>query len=224
MRTVAITGVNRGLGFEFARQYRAEGWRVIGTVRSKHHAGDGLAALGVEIHELDLNDFSTIAAFGRTLQDDTIDVILANAGHMGARDMPIDDVDLEAWELSFRVNAIAPVALTGALLEPLRRSKDRKAVAISSRRGSIACNDTGGRYMYRSSKAALNAAWRSLAIDHPELIAFLLHPGWVRTDMGGPSADVGVEESVSGMRRVIGAATSESRGRFLTWDGKELPW
>ena len=111
MRTVAITGVNRGLGFEFARQYRAEGWRVIGTVRSKHHAGDGLAALGVELHELDLNDFSTIAAFGRTLQDDTIDVILANAGHMGARDMPIDDVDLEAWELSFRVNAIAPVAL-----------------------------------------------------------------------------------------------------------------
>ena len=120
--------------------------------------------------------------------------------------MPIDKVDLQSWELSFRVNTIAPVALTGALLEPLRRSEQRKAVAISSRRGSIACNDTGGRYMYRSSKAALNAAWRSLAVDHPELIAFVLHPGWVRnTGMGSPSADVGLEESVSGMRRVIEA-------------------
>ena len=85
-------------------------------------------------------------------------------------------------------------------------------------------NDTGGRYMYRSSKAALNAAWRSLAVDHPALVAFVLHPGWVRTDMGGPSAEVAVEASIQGMRRVIDAAGPDSRGRFLTWDGKELPW
>jgi NAD(P)-dependent dehydrogenase (short-subunit alcohol dehydrogenase family) len=223
-KTVLITGVNRGLGLEFARQYRADGWRVIGTVRSRQTAADAAAKLGVELHELDLNEFPAIAALGRALQQETIDVVIANAGYMGDRDMPIDNVDLASWETSFRVNTIAPIALIGALLAPLRRSADRKAVAISSRRGSIACNDTGGRYMYRSSKAALNAAWRSLSVDHPALVAFVLHPGWVRTDMGGPSAEVAVEASVQGMRRVIDAAGPDSRGRFLTWDGKELPW
>ena len=225
MPTVLITGVNRGLGLEFAKQYRADGWRVLGTVRSRQNAGDGLAGLGVELHELELTDFSAISALGHALQDDAVDVLIANAGHLGIRDMPIDKVDLQSWETSFRVNTIAPVALVGALLAPLRRSAQHKAVAISSRRGSIACNDTGGRYMYRSSKAALNAAWRSLAVDHAELIAFVLHPGWVRqTGMGSPLADVGLVESVSGMRRAIDSATAASSGRFLTWDGKELPW
>src|SRR5262249_52250292 len=224
MKTVLITGVNRGLGLEFSRQYRADGWRVIGTVRSKQTAAEDAAALGVELHELDLTDFRAIAALGDALQHETIDVVVANAGYMGDRTMPIDNVDLVSWELSFRVNTIAPVALVGSLLGPLQRSAHRKAVAISSRRGSIACNDTGGRYMYRSSKAALNAAWRSLAVDHPTLIAFVLHPGWVRTDMGGASAEVAVETSVAGMRRVIETAGADARGRFLTWDANELPW
>jgi len=228
MPTLLITGANRGLGLEFARQYANDGWRVIATVRAPEKATT-LAALGraVAIHHLDVADLGAVAAFARALGEESIDVLIANAGVSGPRGMRPEAIDAEeasACEKVFRVNAMAPLALAGAFVGAVARSKERKMIAISSRLGSIAANNDGGLYGYRSSKAALNALWRSFAIDHPEVIATLLHPGWVRTDMGGAGAPLGAEESVAGMRRVIARLGKADSGRFYDYQGESIPW
>ncbi|MGO8916918.1 MAG: SDR family oxidoreductase [Stellaceae bacterium] len=225
MSTVLITGANRGLGFEFARQYAEAGWRVIATSRSLAKA-DALRALGgdVAVYALDVADFAAVSALGRELAQDSIDLLIANAGIAGPRGMTPEVIDAEGWGETFRVNSMAPLALAGALLAPLARSEQRKMIAITSRLASMGANSNGGLYAYRSSKAALNAAWRSYALDHPEIIAALLHPGWVRTDMGGREALLAVEESVAGLRRVIAGLSEADTGRFYNHDGSPIPW
>jgi len=228
MPTVLITGANRGLGLEFARQYAKDGWRVIATARTPEQA-TGLATLGsaAAVHRLDVADLDAVAARARALGEETIDVLIANAGVSGPRGMRPEVIGAEeaaAWEKVFRVNTIAPLALAGALVGAVARSKERKVIAITSRLGSIAANNDGGLYGYRSSKAALNALWRSFAIDHPDVIATLLHPGWVRTDMGGASAPLAAEESVAGMRRVIARLGTADSGRFYDYKGESIPW
>lgn len=225
MPTVLITGANRGIGLEFARQYTRAGWRVIGTSRSLDHA-DRLCALGadVQVHALDVADFAAVTALGRALAQETIDVLIANAGIAGPGDMTAEAIDAEAWAAAFRVNAMAPLALAGAFHAQVARSEQRKMIAITSRLGSMGANGDGGRYAYRSSKAALNAVWRSYALDHPDVIAVLLHPGWVRTDMGGSSALLGPEESVTGLRRVIAGLAKADSGHFYNYDGSPIPW
>ncbi|HEY0525508.1 MAG TPA: SDR family oxidoreductase [Stellaceae bacterium] len=223
MPTVLVTGAGRGLGLEFARQYRADGWRVIGTVRDPGRAAE-LKSLGAEVHALDVTDMAAVARLGQALAGEAIDVAIANAGVYGPRDMTLDALDVEGWLDTFRVNTIAPVAVAAALRGPVSRSGGRKMAAITSRLGSIEYNREGGMYAYRSSKAALNAAWRSFAIDNPGIVAILLHPGWVRTDMGGPNADLSPAESVAGMRRVIAGAGDADSGRFFGHDGTAIPW
>src|SRR5215472_6414812 len=225
MSTVLVTGAGRGLGLEFAKQYSADGWRVIATVRDLKKATD-LEALGakVEIHRLDVTDYKAAAALGRELARDKIDVAIANAGVSLARNMTPAEIDEAAWIDTLRVNTFAPLALAGAVLGPVERSEGKKLIAITSRLGSIAANESGGQYAYRSSKAALNEAWRSLAMDHRDVIAVVLHPGWVKTDMGGPGAPVSPKESIAGMRRVIATLTPADSGRFFNYDGAELPW
>jgi NAD(P)-dependent dehydrogenase (short-subunit alcohol dehydrogenase family) len=225
MPVVLVTGANRGLGFEFAKQYLADGWRVIATVREPSRA-EALRALPgkAEIHPLDVTDFAAAAKLGKSLAHEPIDVLIANAGVSGPRAMPAQEVDAAAWGEVFRVNTMAPLAVAGAFLEALGHGGQRKAIAISSRLGSMAENNDGGMYVYRSSKAALNAVWRSFALDNPSLIATMLHPGWVRTDMGGPSAPVSPPESVAGMRKVIAGLGKPDSGRFFNYDGTPLPW
>jgi len=225
MPTVFISGANRGLGLEFARQYARDGWRVIATSRSLEKAG-ALRALsgGVAVHALEVTDFAAVAALARALDGESIDVLIANAGIYGPRDMTAASIDAEGWGETFRVNTMAPLALAAAFRAQVARSAQRKAVAITSRLGSIAANTEGGLYAYRSSKAALNAAWRSFALDHRDIIATVLHPGWVRTDMGGQSAPLGPEESVAGLRRVIASLEEADSGGFIGYDGKPIPW
>lgn len=225
MPSLLVTGANRGLGLEFARQYAAEGWRVIATCRSLDNAKP-LRALGsgVAVHALDVADLAAIAALARTLAGETIDVLIANAGVMGPQGMSAETVDAEGWAHTFRVNTMAPLALAGAFHAQVARSRERKLLAITSRLGSIGSNSDGGMYAYRSSKAALNAAWRSYALDHRDVIAAVLHPGWVRTDMGGKSAPLSPEESVSGMRRVIAGLREHDSGGFYGYDGTTIPW
>ena len=126
----------------------------------------------------------------------------------------------------FRVNTIAPMQLTGALLDNLDAGRGKKVIGISSRMGSIADNSSGGAYLYRSSKAALNAALRSAAIDLRErgICVAILHPGWVATDMGGPQALIDTEQSVTGMRTVIDGLSIEQSGAFFSYDGSDIPW
>ncbi|HKW54678.1 MAG TPA: SDR family oxidoreductase [Stellaceae bacterium] len=227
MPTILITGANRGLGLEFARQYVADGWRVIATSRVPDK-GDALKALGprVSVERLDVADLAATAALGRALAAETIDIVIANAGISAGRDMTAATVaaGAEAWERTFRVNAVAPLALAGAFHAQVARSEQRKMIAITSRLGSMGANSDGGLYAYRSSKAALNAVWRSFALDHPDVIAALLHPGWVRTDMGGRGALLDPEQSVAGLRRVIANLGKADSGRFYNYDGSPIPW
>ena len=225
MKTILLTGASRGLGLEFTRQYAEAGWRVIATCRDPKGADSLRGVAGkVEIHPLDVTDFPGIAALADRLRDVAIDVLIANAGIIGPRDMASDAVDAAAWAEVFRVNAMAPLTLAGAFRKHVARSGERKAVAISSRLGSMGANDDGGLYVYRSSKAALNAVWRSFALDNVGLIAAVLHPGWVSTDMGGSSAPVKPRESVAGMRKVIAGLTETESGLFFGYDGERLPW
>lgn len=227
MPTVLISGAGRGLGFEFARQYAKAGWGVIATCLSLDEIA-GLRALGTAVtaHPLDVTDLAAVARFGRELADETIDLLISNAGVPGPRDMTPETVaeNAPAWMDAFRVNSMAPLALAGAFVKQVVRSEQRKMIAISSRLGSMGANGDGGLYAYRSSKAALNAVWRSFALDHPELIAAMIHPGWVRTSMGGPTALLSPEESVAGMRRVIAGLGRADSGRFYNHDGSPIPW
>ena len=225
MPTVLITGANRGLGLEFARQYAAEGWQVIATCRRPAEAST-LKALGadVAVHGLDVADVAAITALSRELGRATVDVLIANAGVGFPDDMSLDAVDAEGWGRVLRINTVAPLALAGAFRPQVARSAGRKVIAVSSLLGSIGSNADGGAYVYRSSKAALNAVWRSFALDNPELIAAVLSPGWVRTDMGGPAAALSPKESVAGMRRVIAKLSPAQSGTFINYEGRPIRW
>lgn len=224
MPTVLITGANRGLGLEFARQYAADGWRVHATARDPDAATE-LRGMGgdVSIHALDMADRAALADIGSLLGNEALDVAVLNAGVMGNRVLDTDGGD--DWLQVLAVNSVAPTLLALALLPQLRAARGRM-VAITSQMGSIGDNASGGFIPYRSSKAALNAAWRSLGVDwasEPVALA-VLHPGWVQTDMGGKSAPTLPADSIAGMRRVINGLKPGAGCPFLDFRGKALPW
>jgi len=222
MPRVLVTGAGRGIGLEFARQYAADGWDVVATVRDRAAARE-LAGLGVRVEALDMRDFAALAAFPERLGREPLDLLIANAGISQAKWIR-SAADAEAWQEVHAVNAVAPTLLAEVLL-PLVEAAGGRMAAITSRMGSIA-DSSGGYIAYRASKAALNAAWHALALgwrDRPVTLA-LLHPGWVQTDMGGPQAPLAVEESVAGMRRVIADLPRAASGSFLDQRGDPVPW
>src|SRR5581483_8717365 len=202
MPTVLITGAGRGLGLEFARQYAADGWRVIGTVREPK-AGAGLAKLGksVEVHLADMADRKTILRLAKDLGTTPIDVLICNAGVYGPRNAAPGRIDYQAWEDVLRVNVMGPMAVVEALAGNVAASQQKKIVMMSSRMGSIGLNE-GGEYIYRSSKAALNMIAKGLAVDlaGQGVIVAAVSPGWVKTDMGGASAPLTADVSIKGLR------------------------
>ena len=216
MPTVLITGANRGIGLEFARQYCRDGWSVIATVREPT---DELESICTQVEPLDMHDLTAVAGFGERI--DALDLLVANAGTYGPKSVTSAD-DAEGWSDTFTVNTIAPFLLAQAVL-PQIRAADGKLVAISTRMGSIEDNQAGGFIAYRSAKAALNMAWRSLAIDSGAICA-VLHPGWVKTRMGGAGAPLPAEESVAGMRGVVERLTPVQSGGFFGHDGAVIPW
>lgn len=223
-RTVLVTGANRGLGLELARQYAAAGWQVIGTARSPESATD-LKALGVRVLQLDVTDEASVAALARELDETPLDLLINNAGVMD-RNGSLGDADMADIARVIDVNALGPMRVTRALLPALRRGSGRQVVSITSGLGSIEGNTSGGFYGYRESKAALNMFTRSLAADlKPEgFTCIVISPGWVQTDMGGPSATLTPAESVRGMRAVFDRLTPADSGRFYNHDGTTLPW
>ena len=220
MPTVIVPGAGRGIGLEFARQYAADGWRVIATVRGEPPE---LEAVGVEVERLDMRDFAAVEAFPRRLDGAPIDLLIANAGVTKAH--RIDSAaEAEGWQEVHAVNAVAPTLLANALLPNVLAAKGRM-IAITSQMGSIA-DSSGGYIAYRASKAALNAAWRALALDWAgkAVTLAMLHPGWVQTDMGGPNATLPPAESVAKMRALIAALGPSDSGAFLNYRGEPLPW
>lgn len=231
MATVLVTGANRGIGLEFCRQYVEAGWKVLACCRqpSAAHELQRLAARhsGLSVHELDVARFDQVDALSVQLRGATIDVLLANAGIYGDHDRHgFGAVDYRRWQETMNVNTLAPVKLLEAFLPQLQRSERKLMVAITSLMGSMADNRGGGALFYRSSKAALNAAMRTLSIDlRPSGVGIIiLHPGWVRTDMGGEQAPTSAAESVSGMRQVIDEFHIQDTGCFVNFRGETLPW
>lgn len=229
--TYFITGCNRGLGLEFVQQLLARGERVIATCRDIATATD-LTALTLKhsgqlsLVEMDVSDEASMREAVALLNDEAIDVFINNAGVYGPRDANFGNVDGPAMAEVLYTNAVAPVLLTQLLIDNVRKGSGKKLVYVSSKMGSIADNGRGGSYIYRSSKTALNSVVKSLALDlAPEGIATAtLHPGWVRTDMGGPNGLIDAPESVSGMLNVIDGLSVANTGQFFNYDGATIAW
>ncbi len=231
MPTVLITGANRGLGLEFARQYAAEGWQVFAACRSPEDAQD-LQQLAkktgdrVRILQIDVTDMASVRAAAAGLKGQPIDLLLNNAGVGGPSGQRLGSLDYAAWARVLDANTLGPMRVSEALLENVSQSHDKRIVTITSGMGSIADNTSGGRYAYRSSKSAVNSVMKSLSIDLAArgITCIVLNPGWVRTDMGGAGGTLAPEESIGAMRSVIAALKPEDTGKFFNYNGKHYPW
>ena len=221
MPTILVTGANRGIGLEFAKHYAADGWSVIGTAREPD-AAEELKAIGaVEILQLDVADADSVDAFADALGDRPVDLFINNAGVYGSNDLDRDD-----WLKTLEINTIAPTLLAERLKPNVAASDQKKMAVISSMMGSIGDGNGSNAIIYRSSKAAVNAAWKALSNRYRDdgIAIAILHPGWVQTDMGGPNAAIDTETSVTGMRAVLDSLSLQSTGRFTAYDGSQLPW
>jgi NAD(P)-dependent dehydrogenase (short-subunit alcohol dehydrogenase family) len=226
MPTVLVTGANRGIGLEFVRQYAAEGWRVHAACRDPGKAAELKGIKGdVRLHALDVTDDKQIAALAKSLVGEPIDILVNNAGVRGLGDS-FGSTEVAGWLETLRVNAIAPIRVSEGLISNLERGQRKLIVNITSRLGSIAENSSGGSYAYRSSKAALNMAAKSMSVDlrGRGITVVVFHPGWVQTDMGGSGAPVTPTESVSGMRAKIATLTAADSGSFFNYNGQPISW
>jgi NAD(P)-dependent dehydrogenase (short-subunit alcohol dehydrogenase family) len=228
MSTILVTGANRGIGLEFVRQYASDGAKVIACAREPDKAKEltELAAKSdIHLHALDTSNFKAGAALAKQLAGEPIDILINNAGYYGPKRQSADDMDFDGWAYTFAVNTMGPLALSQALHENLKHGREKKIVSISSGMASTAENG-GGSLAYRASKAALNNVMKSLSVDWrgDSIIAVVLDPGWVKTDMGGKNAPTPPDQSVAGMRKVIADLTQADSGKFLKWNGGERPW
>ncbi len=231
MATVLITGANRGLGLEFCRQYAEQGWHIIACARNPDDAFDLNNLAGhhskIQLETLDVSKFKQIDALSQKLADQAIDVLINNAGvYLDDKSNGFGRLDYQAWTESLLTNTEAPLKMSEAFLPQIKKSDKKLIVNVSSLMGSIADNDSGGSIFYRSSKAALNAAMKSLAVELKDqsVGVLIFHPGWVKTDMGGPNALINAEQSVSGMRGLIESFSLNQSGSFVKYDGTPMPW
>ena len=230
MATVLITGTNRGIGLEFVKQFLAREDTVLATCRDMGSATE-LRQLKndtskLHIFELDVSSQKSMEDLTLQLTGHAIDIFINNAGVYGPRDSTFGKVSANEWAKVLQVNAKAPMILTQLLIDNLRDGSDKKLLYITSKMGSINDNKGGGSYVYRSSKAALNAVVKSISVDLRDsgFSVAVLHPGWVQTDMGGPNALIDVKTSVSKMIDVIDNLNSHNSGSFFNYDGGIIPW
>lgn len=225
---VLITGTNRGIGLEFAKQYAEQGWKVFACCRDPQHATalQALAKAHANIHvlSLDVADFANIDALALQLKNEKIDVLINNAGVYP--DSSLNNAEANDWLKAFKINSLAPLKMATAFSQHLANSRLKKLATLSSKMGSLDDNTSGGSYIYRSSKAAVNMIMKSLSIDlKPYGIAVVtLHPGWVLTDMGGSNALIDTKTSVTGLRYVIEHLSLNNTGQFIAYDGKSIHW
>lgn len=229
-RSILITGASRGIGLEMAAQFAADGWQVLACCRAPDKAAQ-LQALrdanpAVEIYALDVTDYGQMAGLARELADRPIDILLSNAGIYGPRNSGFGEVEAGAWRQVLEVNTIAPLMLVQAFVEQVAASSQKLVAIISSKVGSIGDNRGGGGYIYRSSKTAVNQVVKSLSIDLAGrgISVISLHPGWVKTDMGGANAEISTRQSVAGLKATLQTAGQAQSGRFIDYDGSAIEW
>ena len=230
-RTVLVTGANRGLGLEFVRQYAGDGWKVWAACRSPKSAKE-LKALqaqhadGISILALDVTDSDSIRSAAAQLRGEPIDLLLNNAGVGGPPAQKIGSLDYAAWARVIDANVLGPARVVEAFVGNVAKGRGKRIVTLTSRMGSIEDNTSGGSYAYRSSKAGVNAVMKSFSIDLAPrgITCVVVHPGWVRTDMGGAGGKLAPAESVKALRALIDSLKAKDTGKFFDYDGSELPW
>ena len=228
---ILITGANRGIGLEMVRYAIQQGWRVFACCRNPHNADNlfNIAKLSngqVSVHIADMLELATIQALSYELRNESIDILINNAGIYGSDKNTFGAVDADSWLQTFQVNSIAPLKMVEAFSEQLMMGERKLVACMSSKMGSMADNGYGNSYIYRSSKAALNAVVKSLSIDLRDkgIISVALHPGWVKTEMGGQNAEISPGESVEQIFSNLAPLTISDSGRFIDIDGSDIPW
>jgi short-subunit dehydrogenase len=228
MSTVLITGSNRGLGYEFVKQYSENGFNVLACCRNKNNAKEleelSITSNKIKVYELDVGNVKAIKSLSQQLQNEKIDVLINNAGIY--RSSTVGNINYDEWVESFKINTIAPYQIIENFLNQIINSDLKKVVSVTSKMGSIDDNTSGGSYIYRSSKTALNSMMKCLTHDlkNQGVATLTLHPGWVRTDMGGPGGWIDSFESVQGMIKQIDKLTIDDSGKYLDYAGKSINW
>ncbi len=224
MTTIMITGASRGLGLEFARQFYSEECRVIATCRNPKKANELNSIGDIDVHSLDVTDDKSVANLADKLRGENIDILINNAGVIGQRD-GFGRLNYDIWAETMDTNVFGPMRVAEAFRDNVMNSEKKQMIFITSRMGSIT-EAVPNAYVYRSSKAALNMAVKCLSVELEQqgLIAVLFHPGHVQTDMGGQAAPVTPQKSIEGMKNQIVALTHDDNGRFLSYDGHQIPW
>jgi len=226
---ILITGTARGIGLEFVKHYLPMCNKLTAVVRP-NRSSEALIQQQKEFAHLNVIEADVAEPSGRQLiidniADQSIDLFINNAGVMSTGGRGLGNLASEDWRRVMEVNALAPLLLTQALLPKLNYAQSPVLAYLTSKMGSIADNKSGGAYLYRTSKAALNATVKSLAVDLKDKAkCVLLHPGWVKTDMGGSNALITTDISVQGMSQVIDQLTAEQSGSFFNYDGTVIPW
>lgn len=231
MPQALITGANRGIGLGHTKALLERGWTVHAAVRDPDGADELRALAGnghdgtLKIYEYDARQSDSAQKLAKEITQ-PLDILFANAGVMGPREQGFGEVGYDGFLDTMRVNVMGPIDLAQAFAGQVAKSQMKVIALQSSRMGSIGDNDSGGRYAYRASKAALNAAGKSMSLDLKDqgIIVLILHPGWVRTDMGGDQGLLTVEESVEGELDLIARANPAMSGRFFHVNGQDLPW
>ena len=223
MKNILITGANRGIGLELTKKLAKQN-QIFATTRTMSSDDELHSIENTNVYQLDLLDDKSMDELIHRLDEVPIDLVINNAGIF--HDEQFNGLNHDLWLDEMKVNAISPISLTHRLKNNLVNGKDKKVVFISSQMGSIDDNYSGNYYFYRSSKAALNASAKSISIDWKDdgISVLILHPGWVQTDMGGKTAKITVEESVSGMIDLINNHNLKDTGAFLNYSGRKMEW
>jgi len=221
---IVITGVSQGIGLEWVRQWLHRGDTVLAVARNIKESTELMDLQTQFPGKLDLMegdvtspDFAENLA-AKTTALSSVDVLINNAG------VYPEGATRASFELGFSVNAISPWLITQALLPALRKSRLPRVVQVSSMMGSIEDNTSGGSIAYRTSKAALNMMTKTLSVEEPWLITVAVHPGWVKTRMGGAGALITTEESVRGLMKVVEGVSRSDSGKLIDYEGSVLPW
>jgi len=231
MPSILITGANKGIGLELVRCFARDDWKVFACCRTLEQTDElhELAAKGnhkIDIHQLDVTKQEQINRLAEALKDEKIDILFNNAGIFGPEKQGFGETDPDGWLTTFHVNTIAPMLISEALVEMVARSQKRIIATMGSVMGSIAENNSGNYYAYRTSKTAAHMLMKGLSVDLAErgITSVAFHPGWVRTDMGGAKAPLTAEVSAEGLKKVLLGLSKEDSGRLIDYSGTKRDW